>query len=108
MLGFPPFGRLLRFILSSADRSQIETATRKFAAGLEERAERGELDFRILGPTACPIPLLRGQTRRHLIVKTGRPVPFLRMLTEWESEKARFGLPSKVKISVDVDPDDMM
>jgi primosomal protein N' (replication factor Y) len=107
-LAFPPFGRLLRFVLSSPDRTRADKASREFAAELKNRADIKGLDIDLLGPTDCPIPQLRGQSRRHLIVKTTRPMPLLRMLTEWEAEQARFGLPSKAKISIDVDPEDMM
>jgi len=107
-LRFPPFSRLVRFVLSSKDRVQLEGVTARFASDLEKRARARRLGVELLGPTACPIALLRGRSRRHLIVKTTKPVRFVRMLTEWESERARFGLPAQVKISVDVDPDDMM
>ena len=106
-LGFPPFGRLVRFVFASKDEAGLADATTGFASELRERT-RGQSGIRLLGPADCPIPRLRGQSRRHLIVRTDRPVPFVRMLTEWEREKRRFGLPGTVRITVDVDPDDMM
>jgi len=107
-LGYPPFGRLIRFVLSAVNKQQLEDAVARFGTELEKRASRSQLEIEILGPTACPISLLRGRARRHLIVKTNKTVAFTRMLTEWESEQARFGLPAKIRVSVDVDPDDMM
>jgi primosomal protein N' (replication factor Y) len=105
---FPPFMRLIRFVLASKDKARVEEHTARFTRELKERAVAHRFDIKVMGPAACPIALLRGATRKHLIVKTTKPVVFVRMLTEWESEKPRFGLPATVKISIDVDPDDMM
>jgi primosomal protein N' (replication factor Y) len=106
--GFPPFGRLVRFVLASRNRPEVEDAAAHFSAQLANRCADHGLKADLLGPTACPIGLLRGLTRRHLIARTTRPMEMGRLLTAWESEQARFGLSAGVKISVDVDPDDMM
>ena len=105
---FPPFSRLVRMVFASADKSLVERAAEEFGRALTERSTRKGLMIDILGPTACPIALLRGQHRRHLLVRTNRPLKLGRLLSEWEDEAPRFGLPAKVKVSVDVDPDDMM
>ncbi len=107
-LGYPPFSRLIRLVFSAVDKQQLEDAVTRFDAELRQRGAQARLDIQILGPTACPISLLRGRARRHLIVKTNQTVALTRMLTEWESEQVRFGLPAKLRVSVDVDPDDMM
>jgi len=105
---FPPFGRLVRFVLASLKRKEVEDASEHFSAQLADRCASDGLKTSLLGPVACPIGLLRGFTRRHLIARTTRPMEMSRLLTKWESEQARFGLPASVKVSVDVDPDDMM
>jgi primosomal protein N' (replication factor Y) len=105
---FPPFSRLVRFVLASKNKQTLEDATSRFIEELTHRASKRGRSIDILGPTACPIGLLRGLNRRHLIVRTERPLEFGRLLTEWDREKPKFGLPSAVKVSVDVDPDDMM
>jgi primosomal protein N' len=51
---------------------------------------------------------LRGNFRRHLFVKTHQVVKFVKMLREWELSEPRFKLPSTIKLSVDIDPDDLM
>jgi hypothetical protein len=43
-----------------------------------------------------------------MFVKTSEITKLVRMLARWEDSQARFGLPSTIKIIVDVDPDDMM
>jgi primosomal protein N' (replication factor Y) len=108
LLSFPPFSHLIRFLLSATDQALLQPAVDAFAAELARRIESGETAADILGPADCPISQLRGRRRQHLMVKTDRPVPLVRMLTRWETERARFGLPSGVRVTVDVDPDDMM
>lgn len=105
---FPPFTRLVRFILSSRDESLLAKAAADFGNNLRRQAQQADPTAEILGPALCPLPFLRANHRRHLFVKTRQTMRLGRMLSTWENGKARFGLPAKVKIVVDVDPDDMM
>ncbi len=107
-LGFPPFSRLVKFSFSSADEGELLRATARFAEALVSRAGVAGVAIDRLGPAPCPIPFLRGKHRRQLLVKTGQVRRVSRLMAAWENEQARFGLPSKVKITVDVDPDDLM
>ena len=105
---FPPFTRLVRFIFSSRDESLLAKAASEFGANLRRQVQEADLQVEIMGPALCPLPLLRANHRRHIFVKTTQIVRFGRMLSAWEKDRARFGLPAKVKTVVDVDPDDMM
>jgi primosomal protein N' (replication factor Y) len=105
---FPPFNRLLKFILLSQDRNKLEMSAAEFGDRLRVQTQQTNLRAEILGPAPCPMALLRGNFRRQLFVKTRQPVRFSRMLSAWEDGQPRFGLPTNVKIVIDVDPDDMM
>ncbi len=105
---FPPFSRLVRVVVASAEKVQVEWAIAQFASELADRCAKQGLKIDIMGPTACPISLLRGLHRQHLLVRTSRPLDLGRLLTEWESGVSKFGFPAAMKVSVDVDPDDMM
>lgn len=105
---YPPFCRLIRFVFSSDDVDSLERAVDEFVVVMARRLRDSGLGFDSMGPAPCAVALLRGNHRRHLIVKTKDSVTFGRVLTGWESESTRFGLPSKVRVAVDVDPDDMM
>jgi len=105
---FPPFCRLVNFTFSGTDEKRVERAAQLFSSNLVSKVKRAGLSVQPLGPAPCPLYFLRKQYRRHLLVKTGHMVRFVRMLSAWEDEEARFGLPSTVRTVVDVDPDDMM
>ncbi|HUV30874.1 MAG TPA: primosomal protein N' [Acidobacteriota bacterium] len=105
---FPPFCRLVNFSLSGSDERKVETSCHDLRGELERRTSELGVKAQFLGPAPCPLYRLRGQYRRHLLVKTGQLVRFVRMLGDWEARQPRFGLPSTVKVTVDVDPDDMM
>jgi primosomal protein N' (replication factor Y) len=106
--GFPPFSRLARFVLSSTDRAILPDVAADFGRQLIERCAASAVAAEVLGPAPCPVAVVRAQARRQLFVKTRQVVALTRMLTQWEGEYSRFGLPAKVKLQVDVDPDDVM
>ncbi|MEA3297491.1 MAG: primosomal protein N' [candidate division Zixibacteria bacterium] len=107
-LSFPPFSHLVGFTLSGMDEKKLEKTSLDFRKRLSKRLERNGLKVELLGPAPCPLYHLRGKYRRHLFAKTQQIVKFVRMLTEWENDEARFKLPSSIKLTVDVDPSDMM
>ncbi len=105
---YPPFIRLINLIISGHDEPAVEKAALEFRRQLEARTESAHLAIQILGPAPCPLYLIRHQFRRHIIVKTNQIVRLVKLLTEWEKTESRFALSSKIKLIVDVDPDDMM
>jgi primosomal protein N' (replication factor Y) len=59
------------------------------------------------GPVEAPIFKLRNQFRHHILVKTPREFDhsaFARMMVEWFQEVS----PSGIRVSVDVDPINML
>ncbi|KAA3632413.1 MAG: primosomal protein N' [Calditrichaeota bacterium] len=107
-LFYPPFSRIVNFTLSSEKESQVEKEALIFREKLHKQVTDSGLSVQLLGPAPCPIYFLRKRYRRHLFVKTNQVIKFVRMLTDWENLEPKFKLPGAVRISVDVDPDDMM
>jgi primosomal protein N' (replication factor Y) len=108
-LDYPPFSRLINFTLSGKDESKLQKAALEFRDRLLEHINSAPLKpLTPLGPAPCPLYRLRGNFRRHLFVKTHQVVKFVKMLREWELSEPRFKLPSTIKLSVDIDPDDLM
>jgi len=105
---FPPFGRLVNFVFTGSDDARLAGESLKFKDRLLARVKEAGLRVTPMGPAPCPIHYLRKNYRRHMFVKTRQIQKFTRLLTTWEGENPRFGLPSAVKITVDIDPDDMM
>jgi primosomal protein N' (replication factor Y) len=105
---YPPFIRVANIVLTGGEEGQLEQTSLDFSERLRIRIKECKLAAQVLGPAPCPLYQLRNGYRRHLIVKTNQQVAFARMLTEWEAVETRFKLPAAIKITVDIDPDDMM
>ena len=108
-LSYPPFSHLVNFVLTATDEDKLQKAALEFRDRLVRRIDAAGLKQSTpLGPAPCPLYRLRGSYRRHLFVKTRQVVRFVAMLREWELLETRFKFPSTIKLTVDVDPDDMM
>lgn len=108
-LDYPPFSRLVNFTLSGKDESKLQKAALEFRDRLLEHINSAALKrLTPLGPAPCPMYRLRGNFRRHLFVKTHQVVKFVKMLRDWDLSEPRFKLPSTIKLTVDIDADDMM
>ncbi len=105
---YPPFVRLVNIVVSGPDEEIVEDAALEFRRQLEKRVTAANLVVQFLGPAPCPLYTIRHQFRRHLILKTNQTVRLVRMLAEWEQKEPRFQMPVKLKLVIDIDPDDMM
>jgi primosomal protein N' (replication factor Y) len=99
-MGFPPFGRFAALILSSPDEHLIEV----YARDLARAAPQAE-GATVWGPAPALMARLRGRTRLRFLVKTTRNFRIQAFVTEW---LAACPPPSKVRLSVDVDPQSFM
>jgi len=106
-LFYPPFSRLVNITLQSEDEKLLEKQALQFRIRIEENLTGGK-KFRLLGPAPAPMYKLRGKFRRRLIIKTNSVKMIVSRLRRWEVEQANFGLSSKIRIIVDVDPVNMM
>jgi primosomal protein N' (replication factor Y) len=97
-LGYPPFGHLVRIVVSGPQAEGPNAVLSELRAGLEGIAGDAEL----LGP--APLLRLRGRHRSQLLAKTASPRPLAalagRLLNAAAPAMRRDGL----SVSVDVDP----
>jgi primosomal protein N' (replication factor Y) len=107
-LQYPPFSRLVRVSLSSKSEEAVRTQALLIRDRLATMNRDNALANEILGPAPCPLYVLRGRYRRHIIIKTSQIVKLVQSLGRWEQAEPRFGLPAATRIVIDVDPDDMM
>ncbi len=107
-LQYPPFAHLVNFRLSGKNEDTLQKQAKRFKALLESRIESAGLNAVVLGPAPCPLYRVRAQYRRQMVVKTNQTVKLIHALTEWETEERNFGIPTNIRLIVDVDPYDMM
>jgi primosomal protein N' (replication factor Y) len=107
-LSYPPFSHLVNFRFSAKKEGSVQKYSALFRNQLETRLKDTNVRAKILGPAPCPLYRLRGRYRRHLFVKTGQILKFLKFLNIWERSQPNFGLASSVRLIIDVDPYDMM
>lgn len=94
--GFPPYGRLAALIVSGMRKDEVEKFARRLARTfpLTQKAD-------LLGPTPAPIPLLRGQYRWRLLLRTSKEVAPQPLLKKWLSQTS---VPHFLKLQIDIDP----
>ncbi len=107
-LHYPPFRRLVNILFMGKNEQKVETESHTFTQNLKSRCLTEKVTTDILGPAPCPMYFLRGQYRRHLLLKTKSILKLIHLLSEWEESQKRFNIHSTVRIIVDVDPYDMM
>ncbi|MFH2035976.1 MAG: primosomal protein N' [Candidatus Zixiibacteriota bacterium] len=108
MLVYPPFSHLINFRLSGKKEEAVVKASNEFRPVLEERLKKQGVSAMIIGPAPCPLYQLRGAYRRQMFVKTKQILKFIKFLNIWNNETPNFGVSSSIKLTVDIDPYDMM
>lgn len=103
--GYPPLVAMIRIVV----RGSVETAVEQFAEQVVERlratATARQVEPRILGPAAAPLPKLRGNFRFHVLLYHADQ-PALAGLVRAATEGLK--PPADVLWTVDVDPLDML
>ena len=92
----PPFGRLAAIIVSSEDKEQAEAIARRIGAAAPAVAEMA-----VFGPAPAPLAMLRGRHRQRILVHAARKLDVQDVIREW---LGGLDWPSKVRVTVDVDP----
>ena len=106
-LGYPPFGRLIRVLITGPDEPETRSASLELARLVSAIAVDGlEPELEVLGPAPAPLARLRGRYRYQVLVK-GPPGPLLRGAAE-TLVKATAGLASPLQANVDVNPMSML
>ncbi|MBN2553163.1 MAG: primosomal protein N' [Spirochaetales bacterium] len=99
-LGFPPFTRLIRLVFRARSEAKSRAAAAAFAGSLEPSAG-GANGVDVLGPAECPLAVIAGNHRNHLIFRS-RNFKDLHGLVRRALQ--RFQVPAGVYVEVDVDP----
>jgi primosomal protein N' (replication factor Y) len=100
-LGYPPFKVLVRLLFTGKDEGTVAAAAAEVALLLEVRAD-------LLGPSPCPISKLRGSFRWHLVVRGDDLFGLLDVVRETEKVFGQSPLSSHVRLSIDVEPQNLL
>ena len=102
--GYPPFGRLCRFLFEGQDEAETRACGQRWTDELTAAFAGPGLE--ILGPSPAPLALLRGEFRFHTQL-TARPEdPRFQAAVDWAA--ANHGRESRVAVKIDVDPAAML
>ena len=67
MLGYPPFRRLLRLLITDEKAERAEQTANEIGEALHEANPAGRVE--VLGPSPCPIEKLQSRYRWHILLK---------------------------------------
>ncbi len=94
--GAPPFGRYAAIVVSSEDQDCAHDT-----AKLVGRSAPEVEGMHVYGPAPAPLAMLRGRHRYRLLVHARRALDVQDVIREW---LGKLEWPSKVRVTVDVDP----
>ncbi|MCX6123512.1 MAG: primosomal protein N', partial [Proteobacteria bacterium] len=108
-MGYPPFGRMTLFEFNGTDRVKLDHWCVSLENILDQRLQKNPgliPQVRVLGPAAAAIEVIRGRTRRTIIVLSGSH-QVTRLVSSWILEETK-RLPGDIRFKVDVDPQSTM
>lgn len=100
-LRYPPFSRVVNVLLQGQDEDFTEMLARKLAGYL--RAQKPE-EIILLGPTAAALAKLRGKYRYQILLKSPNSATLRSFVGEGIETFRKIESVKDVRISVDVDP----
>jgi len=106
-LGFPPFTRMINLRIEGIN----ETAVRNTALALVKTAgkcTRKDRPIKILGPAPAPLTRLRGKFRWQLLLLGAEREALHALCRRLSQQGEKLGQAEKVKVSVDVDPENLL
>ena len=101
MLGFPPYSRLFRLVV----RGKNEDRVKEYLGKLADSLSQGERSWELMGPAECPIGMINGSYRRHLIIKSQS---FDKTHTAVASTIASVKKMHGLRLEIDIDPVDLL
>jgi primosomal protein N' (replication factor Y) len=70
--GYPPFGRLVRFVFSGSDEQRCWRESAQLRLLLRDRVETlADPELRLIGPAPCYVERVRGRYRWQIVVRGG-------------------------------------
>ena len=104
---YPPFSQIIRLILSSENNFRAEKSAQEIALRLCTMIEKYGISERIevLGPTACVIERINGMYRFQILIKNKLDEKGHYFISSF---LGKITMPKDIKLSIDVDPLDIL
>jgi primosomal protein N' (replication factor Y) len=103
--GYPPFAFLAAFAISGLSERVVGDQADVTARTLIQLKSELNVRVEILGPAQSPLYRLRNRFRRQILLKSANRNDLHRLISVW---RQRAAIVSSVRISVDIDPVDLM
>lgn len=103
---YPPFSTLILALIRHTELAKADAIAGEFARQVRA-VSSGPPQMRLLGPAPAPLARLRGEHRRHMIIKS-RNRAAARQAVEHALERTRGAGYDTHAISIDIDPLDLM
>ena len=104
---YPPFSKIIRLVLSSLNNFRAEKSAQEIALRLCTMIEKFGLSERIevLGPTPCVIERINSQYRFQILIKNKLEEKGHQFISSFLN---KIIMPKDIKLSIDVDPLDIL
>ena len=104
---YPPFSKIIRLILSSENNFRAEKSAQEIALRLCTMTDKFGISERleVLGPTPCVIEKINGKYRFQILIKNKMSDKGHNFISSFLN---KISLPKDIKLSVDVDPLDIL
>lgn len=104
---YPPFSQIIRVILSSKNQFRAERSAQEIAMRLNDIVDKRNLTepVAVLGPNACVLERLQEYYRFQILIKNKLDEKGRRFILSFLSQ---IKLPDDIKLTVDVDPIDIL
>ena len=104
---YPPFSQIIRIILSSKNQYRAERSAQEIAMRLNDIVDKRQLTepIAVLGPNSCVIERLQEYYRFQILIKNKLEEKGRRFVLSFLSQ---IKLPEDIRLTVDVDPIDIL
>ncbi len=104
---YPPFSQIIRLVLACENNFRAEKSAQEIALRLCTMVEKYGISERIevLGPTNCVIERLNGQYRFQILIKNKMDEKGHRFISSFLN---KITMPKDIKLTIDVDPLDIL
>ena len=104
---YPPFSQIIRLVLSGENNFRVEKSAQEIALRLTTMIDKYGISERLelLGPTNCVIERINGQYRFQLIIKNKMAEKGHMFISSFLN---KITMPKDIKLTIDVDPLDIL